>query len=584
MAKPRAVYPQVVATAGALANTRVVACPPRSRAAAALARAERADAGAVALGGRRIARRRDLARATAWRLGALPARALAWSGLPTVTAGAPELSVRRLAQQGAPIVIVRAARRALAAVDGEGLALARPTLSVAHRLDRVPPPTLWLLRAAGRLGERLGAKIFAVGGFVRDVLLDRVPRDVDLLVEGDGIAFARRLCDEVGGALSVHPDFGTAALDGVKDAEGTVLGRIDVASARCERYGAPGALPAVSRATVDADLRRRDFTVNAMAMALQPSAFGRVLDPLGGRADVERRRLRILGPLSFVEDPTRIFRAARYAARLGFRLDESSRRALQLALAVAHYPSLSGDRLYAEVELIASEPSGWHGFELLVTWGALTLWAKGYRSIGPEMLRAAASGWAWAAEAGIPASDIALTALLIGQRGPVITRCLDRLGLRGSHRATLRAAATARPLSRRLDRPASRRPSDVAELLRPQPRLELFGAWLVGGRRARRHIRWFLTCGRFARPLLSGDDVLSLGVSRGPAVGACLDALRRRRLDGALETADQERAFVRMWLDGRATGSERSRAPGIGRKHGRSGLGRTSLEAKERCV
>jgi tRNA nucleotidyltransferase (CCA-adding enzyme) len=585
MAKPSAVYPQVEATARALVNTRLVACPSRSRVSAALTRAARMRADAVVLGRGRVARRRDLERAVGWRLGALRATLLARSGLPTVATDAPEVNVRRLLQQGAPLVMVRDARHALAAIDGERVALARPTLSVAHRLGRVEPATLRVLRAAGRLGDRLDASVFAVGGFVRDVLLDRVPNDVDLLVEGDGIAFARRLSEELGGTLTVHPDFGTASLDGVKDAGGNALGRIDIASARRERYGAPGALPVVSEATVDEDLQRRDFTVNAMAMALRPSAFGRVLDSLGGRADVTCRRLRTLGPLSFVEDPTRIFRAARYAARLGFRLDSSARRALRLALEVGPYPSLSGDRLCAEIELLASEPAGWRGFERLLTWDALTLWDKGYcgRSSGRTVLRAAARVCTWAGEAetSVPASDVALVALLVGQRGPVILRCLDRLGLRGNRRATVLVGVRAQSLSHRLDRPALRRRSDVAELLRPRPRLELIGAWLVGGRRARRHIRWFLTRGRFVRPLLSGDEVMSIGVGRGPAVGACLDALRRGRLDGALETPDEERAFVRAWIARRQSAGG---APPIARAPGRNRHGRTILEAKERCV
>src|SRR5262249_34393683 len=157
-----------------------------------------------------------------------------------------------------------------------------------------------------------------------------------------------------------HKAFGTASIEGGRGPGGAPLGRIDVASARTERYDTPGALPIVSPATIEHDLRRRDFSVNALAVALGPSSFGRLTDPLGGRLDLGKRRLRPLHPLSFVEDPTRIFRSARYSARLGFRL--VGLKTLRLALAVGEYPALSGKRLRAEVDLMAAEPSGSRGF------------------------------------------------------------------------------------------------------------------------------------------------------------------------------------------------------------------------------
>src|SRR5262249_35749575 len=159
----------------------------------------------------------------------------------------------------------------------------------------------------------------------------------------------------------VHRAFGTASIEGAAI-------RVDVATARRERYEARGSLPVVTAATLDQDLRRRDFTVNAMAIAVWPSAFGQLHDPHGGQADLGRGRLGPLSPLSFVEDPTRIFRAARYAARLGFTLDDRGTRARRLALSLGDYPALSGQRLRGEIELLAAEVSGWRSLELLVRW------------------------------------------------------------------------------------------------------------------------------------------------------------------------------------------------------------------------
>src|SRR6266511_3626299 len=234
-------------------------------------------------------------------------------GAPAPRRPAARVSGSLASDGGAPAPRRPAARvSGSLASDGGAPAPRRPAARTATE-SRSGEARLWLLRVAGKVGEGLGTPVFAVGGFVRDLLLEIPAPDVDLLVEGDGVAFARQLCEELGGSLVIHEDFATAAVEGTAGPGGTALGRIDIASARREQYDAPGALPVVSVATVEEDLRRRDFSVNALALALQPSTFGRLLDPLGGWPDLRRRRLRPLHPLSFVEDPTRIFRAARHA-------------------------------------------------------------------------------------------------------------------------------------------------------------------------------------------------------------------------------------------------------------------------------
>jgi tRNA nucleotidyltransferase (CCA-adding enzyme) len=474
--------------------------------------------------------------------------------LPWVSARTPEIEVRRRLLDGAALIVVRDARRVVGVIDAERFEVARPALSIAHRLERLESRSgevvLWVLRVAGKVGEGLGAPVLVVGGFVRDLLLDRLSPDLDLMVEGDGVAFARRLSEEVGGRLVAHPEFGTASIEGAVGPGGTSLGRIDIASARRERYDAPGALPIVSPATADEDLQRRDFSVNAMAVALWPSAFGRLHDHFGGQLDLKRRRLRPLCPLSFVEDPTRAFRAARYAARLGLRIDELGARALAIAISVGRYPALSGQRLHAELTFLAAEPSGWRGLELALEWGLFTLWDAGYRSGagGRRALRAAAGlcRWAQREAIGLDRAEVALTALLMHQRPAVIDRCLARLGVRGTPQRRLRAAATAAPLARRLQA-GKLSPGEVADRLRMQPLTVMVGMWLHGGARGRRRIEWFLRRGRTISPHLSGHDIVALGVTRGPEVGRCLAALRRLRLDGAVSTIGEEREVVKQW-------------------------------------
>jgi tRNA nucleotidyltransferase (CCA-adding enzyme) len=557
MAKVGVAYPQVEPRVVALMDRRVAAFPAGRPVGDALRAARRAAAEVVVLGARRAVRRRELERAAAWGLGDVGAGELGWDGLRVVSAAAPEIVARRLLLDGAPMILVRSGRHVVGVIDADLVEIARPTLSLAHPLDRLESregeARLWLLRVAGKVAEGLGTPVFAVGGFVRDLLLGRAAPDVDLLVEGDGVAFARQLREEIGGRVSIHEAFATASIEGAVDPGGAPLGRIDVASARRERYDAPGALPVVSGATVEEDLRRRDFSVNALALALQPSAFGRLLDPLGGRLDLGKRRIRPLHPLSFVEDPTRIFRAARYAAKLGFRLDPMGIKAVKLALAIGDYRALSGQRLHAEHELMAAEPRGWRGFELLLRWKALRLWDRHYEASRRcvNRVRAAQRLCRWARRAGIELDpgEVTVIALLVDQRRAVVTRCLARLAVYGEPARRIYEAATAAPLARRLDG-ARRAPSDIAEALRSCPVAVLAGAWLRGGRLARRRIQWFLREGRRVRPLLSGDDVVALGVPRGPAVGECLAALRRRRLDRFVRTPRHERAFVEAWLRG----------------------------------
>jgi tRNA nucleotidyltransferase (CCA-adding enzyme) len=557
MARHGHAYPQVEPRAADLMDRRVAKVPAATSVRKALGVARAAHAHVVT-DLRAAARREDLERAAAWGFGGRRWLDIAHVGLPSVTAGTGEIPVRRLLQGGALAVLVLDGRRVVGIVEPSPRPAASATWLHA-RLERLQgsegEARLWLLRTAGKLGEAQGQGVFAVGGFVRDLLLVRasshVP-DLDLVVEGDGIAFGRRLAEETGGHLVVHAAFGTASLEGGTTPDGTRIGRVDIASARRERYGMPGALPEVSPASVDLDLGRRDFSVNAMSVALAPSAWGRLLDPFGGQRDLAARRLRVLHPLSFVEDPTRIWRGARYAARLGLKPDTSFGRALALALRAGEYPALSGSRLHAELDLVMDEPDPWSVLGLLLGWGALRIWDPGFRATRRSRGRLSAArrfaAWARGAGVAVDAGQLALVALLFDQPRATAERSLRRLAVTGAAAARL-DAATARSVARRVGAQAQRRPSQVAEMLRPAPEAALLGAWLCGGRRARGRIEWFLAQGRGARPLSSGDDVVAAGVPRGPRVAQALALLRDLRLDGRVKTKDDERAAVADWIE-----------------------------------
>ncbi len=245
---------------------------------------------------------------------------------------------------------------------------------------------------------------------------------------------------------------------------------------------------------------------------------------------------------------------------------------------LAKYPALSGQRLFAELELLAAEPEAPTAFKLLLGWGALKLWNTGYRPHSKVRQRLPAAGrfLAWSRQHGIgvDASELYLVAVLADQRPPVAIAVLQRLAVRGEPFARLRAALAARPLAASLERES--RPSRIADLARPQPITALAGAWMLGGARARRRLEWFLSEGRGVRPLLAGEDVVALGVPRGPRVGDCLAALRRGRLDGALVTVAQEQAFVKEWICELRRGGEPKASPaarrGLGKDHQKGGV------------
>jgi len=217
---------------------------------------------------------------------------------------------------------------------------------------RVPKPIEPWLRRLGRLAEAQGLETYAVGGCVRDWLLGAARvTDLDVCMVGDGIAFAKAAARRLGASVVVHEPFGTATLE--RRPAGL---RIDVAGCRKETYAKPAAYPTVSPGTLREDLFRRDFTINAMAMAIGPQAFGRLVDAFGGRRDLQAKRLRVLHAKSFVDDPSRILRAARFAARDGLLLEPQTARWLRQALAAGLIARLNRGRIRKELRRMLEEP------------------------------------------------------------------------------------------------------------------------------------------------------------------------------------------------------------------------------------
>jgi tRNA nucleotidyltransferase (CCA-adding enzyme) len=219
--------------------------------------------------------------------------------------------------------------------------------------ETIPGRVRGLLEAIGRLADERKIQAYAVGGCVRDWCfgIQRVT-DVDVTVEGDGIAMARAMARRFHGTVQTHEQFGTATIRGA----GPRGVRVDVASCRREVYDRPAAYPRVSAGTLEDDLFRRDFTINAMAVSLDPDHLGVLVDPFRGLQDLRRRLLRILHARSFRDDPSRILRGVRFAVRFGLRWERGTAAALREAIATGALGRLNAGRLHKELDRMVDEP------------------------------------------------------------------------------------------------------------------------------------------------------------------------------------------------------------------------------------
>ena len=249
--------------------------------------------------------------------------------------------------------------------------LARSSMPISNRdLERkiskhLSDKVVQILRSLGQTGDRLNLPVYAVGGFVRDLLLDIENYDIDVTVEGDGILFAETFAAEFGCRCKSHQKFGTAVLifpDGFK---------LDVASTRLEYYASPGALPTVERSSLKMDLYRRDFTINTLAICLNSDRFGGLIDFFGAQRDLQERVIRVLHNLSFVEDPTRVFRAIRFEQRLGFYIAKHTENLIKNAVKMNFLDKLGGKRLLNELVLILHEKEPLRAVERMAAMGLL---------------------------------------------------------------------------------------------------------------------------------------------------------------------------------------------------------------------
>ena len=401
-------------------------------------------------------------------------------------------------------------------------------------MDRLlPPETRSLLKRVGEAASRLDMPLYLVGGPVRDMLLDRPPEDLDMVVEGDAPSLASEVAEETGGETLSHSRFGTATLR-VGDL------RLDIATARTESYPRPGALPQVQAGTLRQDLIRRDFSINAMAVSLSREETGQLVDMFGGEDDLSNGLVRVLHDRSFIDDPTRILRGIRYEQRLGFRFEEKTLRLLREALERGSLSTVSGDRLRHELELMLEEQEP---LKPLMRARELEVFAHLYPTLGdtPYLPRLE----------GQPVDEplMYLAALAYGLHPVHRPGFVYRLNMPSKWERVVADAATLHSLGPQLEQ-EDMPPLELCHLLDPLSPVSLqTGLLLAGEGPVKGTLERYLNELRHLKPLLNGDDLLLLGIPEGPMIGEALAMLRQARLEGRTATRHDEVALVREFME-----------------------------------
>ncbi|MBC7251312.1 MAG: CBS domain-containing protein [Anaerolineae bacterium] len=420
--------------------------------------------------------------------------------------------------------------------------------------NALPPPLLDLIREASQTASDMGYALYFVGGFVRDLLLGIPNFDIDLVVEGDAIKLAKRLRRQVGGRVRSHARFGTAKL--LFDNGGARYGipSLDFVTARAEFYEHPTALPQVERSSIKQDLHRRDFTINTLAIRLDPEHYGELLDFYGGEQDLRNGLIRVLHSLSFVEDPTRTLRAVRFEQRLGFRIEPRTEELIANALDLLD--RISGERIRHELILIFQEEEPEKCLARLHELKILQqihpgLYYDEWLGEKFRQLRQAMRSGDWPEEicdAPKAISTLYLALLTYRLSAEELEALITRLKIPRDDAELLRQVSSLRPLEARLaaeDHP----PSTVVHWLERHTLAALFVLWVAtDSSRVRHQIERYCREWRFVHSEIDGQYLKTLGLRPGPIFGRILRRLRDARLDGEIVSLEEEKALVEQIL------------------------------------
>ncbi|MEG6616281.1 CBS domain-containing protein [Peptococcaceae bacterium 1198_IL3148] len=420
-----------------------------------------------------------------------------------------------------------------------------------NMMRRVLPEDVWnTLKLAGKLALQYDYKVYAGGGIVRDIILNVENLDIDLIVEGDAITLAKELARELGGKVRTYEKFGTAEVS-VNDGSW-----IDVATARVEFYEYPAAMPTVETSSLKHDLYRRDITINAMAISLNPEDFGELVDYFGGREDLYAGIVRVLHNLSFVEDPTRILRAVRFEQRYQMHMDPQTLRLLEEAIREEVLLKVSHERIWYELKMILNEPEPVDVLNRLAELGVweqlfpeITYWEVQpvLEELPQALLVLRYWGWNEPAEKWLPY----LIAMLHWNDVDSATKVCNKFVI--GRRQTEKVVSTVKHWRQVLEHfsdPEATKLSQHADILLqtlPREAYPMFLA-IMEDRLAIQRFRQVMESVRRNKPVVNGKDIKAMGFKPGPIYRKALDAVWQARMDGVVKTREDELEFVEQYI------------------------------------
>jgi len=413
---------------------------------------------------------------------------------------------------------------------------------------RLGQDLLSILKRISQVADRSGVAVFAVGGFVRDLLLNISNKDIDIVVEGDGILFASNLAEEFDGKVKSHEKFGTSVVifpDGY---------RIDVAMARVEYYEYPAALPKVKQSSINSDLYRRDFTINSLAVKLNGEGAFCLMDFFNGERDLKNKEIHVLHNLSFIEDPCRLFRAIKFEQRFNFKISKQTEELMKVAIKKRLVDSLSGTRLLKEITLILKEK---HPLKYILRMKEFDLlkfisFQIILDSVDLEALEKIETVLSWSETISLPEKPEVWYVYLLAMVYPLdeesFIQTIEKLQMQAKLKKSLI-----------IDRGACKKGLELLTEDKdwgPEVVYNFFSAFSIEALiyflavdstdRANQYANIYFSqyCGQ-AELSLTGDDLVKMGLKPGPIFQSVFRALREAHVKGAVETRDDEVGWVK---------------------------------------